>query len=133
MDAAARTRPAAPYEPVCCSTCRRIARLVIPLGKRAVSCAAMMRATPEVRRSSRYPATPQRYSPGRGLGDTPRHADGALHRRIRCRNPRVASGLWMDAGEGDDFSVNQVFSRFEIALAAVDETVEKLCCTWGER
>ncbi len=39
----------------------------------------------------------------------------------------------MDAGGGDDFSVNQVFSRFEIALAAVDETVDKLCCTWGER
>lgn len=39
----------------------------------------------------------------------------------------------MDAGGGDDFSVNQVFSGFVIATAAVDETVEKLCCTWGER
>ena len=50
---APRTRAAAPKEPVCRSTCSRMARLVMPFGKRAVSCAAMMRATPGVRRRSR--------------------------------------------------------------------------------
>ena len=53
IDVAASTRPAAPYEPVTCSMCSRIARLVMPFGKRAVSCAAMMRPTPGVRRRSR--------------------------------------------------------------------------------
>ncbi len=52
-EVAASTSPAAPYEPVTCSMCSRIARLVIPLGKRAVSWAAMMRPTPGVRRRSR--------------------------------------------------------------------------------
>ena len=52
-DVAASTSPAAPYDPVTNSMCRRIARLVIPFGKRAVSWAAMMRATPGVRRRSR--------------------------------------------------------------------------------
>ena len=52
MDVAARTSPAAPYEPVCCSTCSRNASESMPDGKRAVSWAAMMRATPEVLSSS---------------------------------------------------------------------------------
>ena len=52
-DVAASTRPAAPYEPVTCSMCSRIASEVIPLGKRAVSWAAMMRPTPGVRNRSR--------------------------------------------------------------------------------
>ncbi len=50
---AASTRPADPYDPVCCSTCSRIAKDIIPLGKRAVSWAAIMRPTPGVRRRSR--------------------------------------------------------------------------------
>ena len=52
-EVAASTSPAAPYEPVTYSMCSRIARLVMPFGNRAVSCAAMMRATPGVRRRSR--------------------------------------------------------------------------------
>ena len=43
-EVAASTSPAAPYDPVCCSTCSRKAS--IPDGNRAVSWAAMMRATP---------------------------------------------------------------------------------------
>jgi hypothetical protein len=53
IEIAASTRPAAPYEPVTCSMCSRIARLIMPFGNRAVSCAAMMRPTPGVRRRSR--------------------------------------------------------------------------------
>ncbi|BDZ49483.1 hypothetical protein GCM10025867_17240 [Frondihabitans sucicola] len=45
---AARTRPAAPYEPVLCSTCSRKASESMPKGNRAVNCAAMIRATPGV-------------------------------------------------------------------------------------
>lgn len=52
IEVAASTRPAEPYEPVCCSMCSRNASESMPDGKRAVSWAAMMRATPEVFRRS---------------------------------------------------------------------------------
>jgi hypothetical protein len=52
IEVAASTRPAAPYDPVWRSTCSRNARESIPEGNRAISWAAMMRATPEVLRRS---------------------------------------------------------------------------------
>jgi len=39
----------------------------------------------------------------------------------------------MDASGIREMRGIQDFSRSGIRLAAVDETVDKLCCTWGER
>jgi len=39
----------------------------------------------------------------------------------------------MDAAAASETRVIQGFSRLVIASPAVDESVENLCCTWGQR
>src|SRR5690606_35360044 len=84
----------------------RMARLTMPLGSRATSCAAIMRPTPGVRRRSRYPATSEHY-PGRTASrertdaatrrDTPK---GVLHRKsdVGGRPYRAACGRIREQG-----------------------------------
>ena len=40
--------------------------------------------------------------------------------------------LWTVLAEACETGVIQAFSRFGIGAPPVDETVENLCCIWGE-
>ncbi len=46
--------------------------------------------------------------------------------------PRFRINLWTDAAKSSETRVIQAFSRFGIEASPVDETVENLCCIWGE-
>ena len=118
--------PALPYEPVACSTCMRIANETMPLGNRAMSCAAMIRPTPGVLSRSLYPADATRYkntvslvqfgertlkwgaknvlrkcadysSRNGAVCNTPRHADERSPQQIISCERRISTSLWMDS------------------------------------
>ena len=63
----------------------------------------------------------------------PRHAGARFPQPNRCRWPSLASHLWTDACRSGERRVIQAFSGCRERGGSVDETVDKMCCTWGER
>lgn len=66
---------------------------------------------------------------------SPRHA--ATRRRgsstpVRCRNPRLASDLWINRTQLRRFRGIARISAFARVPRSVDGFVDNLCCTWGE-
>jgi hypothetical protein len=62
-----------------------------------------------------------------------RHAGRTIHSQIDVGGRAYGDDLWMDAAAASETSVIQAFSRFAETSPPVDETVENLCCIWGER